>query len=73
MLNVSAGLPVVDATRQNEADAKYEHFRKKARLTATKKQEPKPEDAAAAQARHQAALAELPSAPTEPAELQPQR
>jgi len=51
MLNVSAGLPVVDATRQNEADAKYEHFRKKARLTATKKQEPKPEDAAAAQAR----------------------
>jgi hypothetical protein len=51
MLNVRAGLPVVDATRQNEADAKYEHFRKKARLTATKKQEPKPEDAAAAQAR----------------------
>ena len=51
MLNVSAGLPEVDATRQNEADAKYEHFRKKARLTATKKQEPKPEDAAAAQAR----------------------
>jgi hypothetical protein len=51
MLNVRAGLPVVDATRQNEADAKYEHFRKKARLAATKKQEPKPEDAAAAQAR----------------------
>ena len=51
MLNVRAGLPVVDATRQNEADAKYEHFRKKARLTATKKQEPRPEDAAAAQAR----------------------
>ena len=51
MLNVRAGLPVVDATRQNEADAKYEHFRKKARLTATKKQEPKLEDAAAAQAR----------------------
>jgi hypothetical protein len=51
MLNVRAGLPVVDATRQNEADAKYEHFRKKARLTATKKQEPKLEDEAAAQAR----------------------
>ena len=51
MLNVRAGLPVVDATRQNEADAKYEHFRKKARLTATKKQEPRPEDAAATQAR----------------------
>jgi hypothetical protein len=51
MLNVRAGLPVVDATRQSEADAKYEHFRKKARLAATKKQEPKPEDAAAAQAR----------------------
>ena len=51
MLNVRAGLPVVDATRQTEADAKYQHFRKKARLAATKKQEPKPEDAAAAQAR----------------------
>jgi hypothetical protein len=51
ILNVRAGLPVVDATRQIEADAKYEHFRKKARLAATKKQEPKPEDAAAAQAR----------------------
>ena len=51
MLNVGAGLPVVDATRQSEADAKYDHFRKKARLAATKKQEPKPEDAAAAQAR----------------------
>jgi len=51
MLNVRAGLPVVDAARQNEADAKYEHFRKKARLSATKKQEPKPEDAAAAQDR----------------------
>lgn len=43
MLNVHAGLPVIDATRQAEADAKYGHFRKKARLTATKKQEPKPE------------------------------
>ena len=51
MLNVGAGLPVVDATRQSEADAKYDHFRKKARLAATKKQEPKTEDAAAAQAR----------------------
>ena len=51
MLNVGAGLPVVDATRQSEADAKYDHFRKKARLAAAKKQEPKPEDAAAAQAR----------------------
>jgi len=50
-LNVRAGLPVVDTTRQSEADAKYEHFRKKARLAATKKQEPKPEDPAAAQAR----------------------
>lgn len=50
MLNVHAGLPVIDATRQAEADAKYDHFRKKARLTATKKQEPKPEDADAAKA-----------------------
>lgn len=51
MLNVHAGLPVIDATRQAEADAKYDHFRKKARLTATKKQVPKPEDADAAKAR----------------------
>jgi len=51
MLNVRAGLPVIDATRQKEADAKYEHFRKKARLTATKKQEPLPEDPTAEQAR----------------------
>ena len=51
MLNVHAGLPVIDAARQAEADAKYDHFRKKARLTATKKQEPKPEDADAAKAR----------------------
>jgi hypothetical protein len=51
MLNVRAGLPIIDDSRQSEADAKYEHFRKKARLAATKKQEPKPEDAAAAQAR----------------------
>ena len=51
MLNVRAGLPIIDDNRQSEADAKYEHFRKKARLAATKKQEPKPEDAAAAQAR----------------------
>jgi len=50
-LNVRAGLPIIDDSRQSEADAKYEHFRKKARLAATKKQEPKPEDAAAAQAR----------------------
>ena len=51
VLNVRAGLPVVDPARQNEADAKYEHFRKKARLTATKKQEPQPEDATAEQTR----------------------
>jgi hypothetical protein len=51
MLNVRAGLPIIDDSRQSEADAKYEHFRKKSRLAATKKQEPKPEDAAAAQAR----------------------
>ena len=31
-LNVRAGLPVVDTQRQREADSKYEHFRRKARL-----------------------------------------
>ena len=66
MLNVSAGLPVVDATRQNEADAKYEHFRKKARLAATKKQDPKPEDAAAAQARLMRVEKPIPATTPEP-------
>jgi hypothetical protein len=50
LLNVKAGLPVINAARQGEADAKYEHFRKKARL-ASKKQEPNVEDPTVAQAR----------------------
>lgn len=66
MLNVQAGLPVVDATRQAEADAKYEHFRKKARLSATKKQEPKPEDLAAAKARLMRVEKPLPASTPEP-------
>jgi len=66
MLNVPAGLPVVDATRQSEADAKYDHFRKKARLAAAKKQEPKPEDDDAAQARLMRVEKPLPVATPEP-------
>jgi len=31
-LNLRAGLPIVDTARQREADAKYDHFRRKARL-----------------------------------------
>jgi hypothetical protein len=31
-LHVGAGLPIVDTARQREADAKYDHFRRKARL-----------------------------------------
>ena len=31
-LNVRAGMPIVDTARQREADSKYEHFRRKARL-----------------------------------------
>lgn len=65
-LNVHAGLPVVDDTRQNEADAKYDHFRKKARLSAAKKQEPKPEDPSAAQARLMRVEKPLPASTPEP-------
>ena len=36
-LNVAAGLPVVGADRQRDADAKHEHFRRKAKLAATGK------------------------------------
>jgi hypothetical protein len=39
-LNVRAVLPVVDSTRQREADSKYDHFRRKARLAG--KEETKP-------------------------------
>ena len=31
-LNVQAGLPVIDLPRQRDADSKYDHFRRKARL-----------------------------------------
>lgn len=31
-LNVQAGLPVIDPPRQRDADSKYDHFRRKARL-----------------------------------------
>ena len=31
-LNVRAGLPIIDTPRQREADSKYDHFRRKARL-----------------------------------------
>jgi hypothetical protein len=31
-LHIRAGLPIIDTLRQREADAKYEHFRRKARL-----------------------------------------
>jgi len=31
-LNVQAGLPVIDTPRQRDADSKYDHFRRKARL-----------------------------------------
>ncbi|MFM8981480.1 MAG: hypothetical protein ACKOLA_01000, partial [Spartobacteria bacterium] len=40
-LNVRAGMPVIDIARQREADSKYEHFRRKARL-AGKEEKPKP-------------------------------
>jgi hypothetical protein len=48
-LNVRAGLPVVNAERQREADAKYEHFRRKARLAG--KEESKPGTLADAKSR----------------------
>jgi hypothetical protein len=48
-LNVRAGLPIVDTTRQREADSKYDHFRRKARLAG--KEEPKPGDLADAKSR----------------------
>lgn len=48
-LNVRAGLPVVDTARQREADAKYDHFRRKARLAG--KEESKPGDLADARSR----------------------
>jgi hypothetical protein len=48
-LNVRAGLPVVNAERQREADAKYEHFRRKARLAG--KEETKPGTLADAKSR----------------------
>jgi hypothetical protein len=49
-LNVRAGLPVVDAARQSEADGKYDHFRRKARL-AGKSVEPLKEEAPPAPSR----------------------
>jgi hypothetical protein len=48
-LNVRAGLPVVDTARQREADAKYDHFRRKTRLAG--KEESKPGDLADARSR----------------------
>lgn len=48
-LNVRAGLPIVDASRQREADAKYEHFLRKTRLAG--KEETKTGDLADAKSR----------------------
>ena len=41
-LNVAAGLPVVDAARQRDADAKHEHFQRRAKLASTGKDGKKP-------------------------------
>ena len=49
-LNVQAGLPVVNLTRQSEADAKYDHYRRKAHL-AEKNTEPLPDQAPSAKPR----------------------
>ncbi len=43
-LNVGAGLPVVDAARTREADAKHEHYRQRALLAKNKAQGAKPVD-----------------------------
>jgi hypothetical protein len=42
-LNVKAGLPVIDKSRQTEAEAKYAHFRRKTKPASTIKEAPKQE------------------------------
>lgn len=43
-LNVGAGLPVIDAQRLREADAKHEHHRQRALLAKNKSRNAKPDD-----------------------------
>lgn len=41
-LNVKAGLPLIDKARQNEAEVKYAHFRRKSKPGVKEKEVPKP-------------------------------
>ena len=42
-LNVKAGLPLIDKARQNEAEVKYAHFRRKSKPSLKEKEMPKPD------------------------------